>query len=110
MNGVLNTAVFGTILPSEPKSWWPMAIAPDLHAVDHLADAAELRVGEHLDLDAAVGALLHQLRDLVGIERLRRVGDADVRVAQLDLRRGVARRADADDERRRNQSLKDLAS
>ena len=31
-----------------------------LDAVDHLADAAELRVREHLDLDAAVGALLDQ--------------------------------------------------
>ena len=57
-----------------------------LDAVDELADAAELRVREHLDLDAAVGALLDELGDLVGVERLRRVGDADVRVAQLDLR------------------------
>ena len=78
-----------------------------LDAVDHLADAAELGVREHLDLDAAVGALLDQLRDLVGVERLRRVGDADMRVAQPDLGRGVARRAgDADDDRRRNQSRK----
>ncbi len=61
-----------------------------LDAVDHLADAAELRVGEHLDFDAAAGALLDKLRYLVGVERLRCVGDPDVGIAQLDLRLGAA--------------------
>ena len=68
------------------------------HAVDQLADAAELRIREHLDLDAAVGALLDELGHLVGVQRLRRVRDADVRVPQLDLRvreRSRARRARA---------------
>ena len=41
-------------------------------------------------LDAAAGALLDQLRDLVGIQGLRRVGDAYVRPAQLDLRQPPA--------------------
>ncbi len=29
MNGVLKTAVVDTILPSDPKSWWPIEMAPD---------------------------------------------------------------------------------
>src|SRR6185503_1341130 len=62
------------------------------HAVHHLVHAAELRVGEHLDLDAAVGALLHQLRHLVGVERLWRVRHAHVRIAQLGLCRYRERR------------------
>ena len=30
MKGALKTAVLGRILPSEAKSWWPIAMAPDL--------------------------------------------------------------------------------
>jgi hypothetical protein len=56
------------------------------HAIHHLVHAAQLRIGEHLDIDASVGALLHELRHLVGVERLRRVRDADMCVAQLGLR------------------------
>ena len=57
-----------------------------LDAVHHFTHTTELRIGKHLDFNAAVGALLDQLGDLIGIECLRRVGDTDVGVAQLDLR------------------------
>src|SRR5215204_4282705 len=104
--GVLNTATIGRILPSEAKSWWPMAIEPAL-IPSTISPTPPLGVREHLDLDPAVGALLDRLRDLVGIERLRCVCDADMGVAQPDLGRGVARRAgDADDDRSRNKGRK----
>ena len=61
-------------------------------AVDHFADAAELRIREHLDFDAAVGAFLHQSGHFVGVAGLRRIRDADMGVAKLDLRLDRRRR------------------
>ena len=77
-----------------------------LDAVDHFADAAELRVREHLDFDAAVGAFLHQSRHFVGVAGLRRVRDADMGVAKLDLRFGRRRRQrEGRDDRKREMRL-----
>ncbi len=50
-----------------------MAMAPDL-IPSTISDATKLRIGENLDLDTTGRPLLHELRDLVGIERLRRIG------------------------------------
>lgn len=56
------------------------------HTIDHLVYPAELRIGEYLDFYPPVGALFHELGYFVGIERLRCVGHANVRIAQFDLR------------------------
>ena len=54
-------------------------------AVDHFADATELRIREYLDLDASVGALLDQCSQFIGVPGLRRSGNADMRVVtELD--------------------------
>ena len=55
-------------------------------AVDHFADATELRIREYLDLDASVGALLDQCSQFIGVPGLRCSGNADMRVTKLGLR------------------------
>src|SRR5690349_21347108 len=62
----------------------------DAHAVDHLADIAELRAREDADVEAARGLLLHEGGELGGIARLRLALGADMGIAQDGL--GLARR------------------
>ena len=59
-------------------------IAPERTPSHHVVHAAWGPVGEHLDLSTCLlVALLHQLRHLVGVERLLRVRHANVCKAKL---------------------------